>query len=153
MTHGARLSVHFGKQLMHALMRAMSGCSVLCSVWSCSSLSLLNGNLNIEFWFLLEKHKLHLKRINSPNSSYGEPIPTACIIHCVNVDNECAQAGGLLFGEGEMLHNDQQNRMWEPGRGGRWFISGLTVSRWCRLSQESNWFWAAKDVYSPGRRQ
>lgn len=98
MTHGARLSVHFGKQSMHALAGAMSGCSVLCSVWSCSSLSLLNGNLNIEFCFLLEKHKLRLKRINSPNSSYEEPIPTACIIHCVNVDNERAQAwGGASF--------------------------------------------------------
>lgn len=138
MTHGARLSVHFGKQLMHALIRAMSGCSVLCSVWSCSSLSLLNGNLNIEFYFLLEKHKLHLKRINSPNSCYEEPIPTACIIHCVNVHNERAQAGALLFGEGEMLHNDQQDV--GAGEKGRRFISGLTVSRWCRLSQESNWF-------------
>lgn len=65
------------------------------------------------------------------------------------MDNECAQAGGLLFGEGEMLHNDPQNRMWELGKTVHFWVNSVKVvqavsgkqlvlsSKGCLLSQPS----------------
>lgn len=65
-------------------------------VLSLSFLFPLNGNLNIDFWFHSNKHKLCIRKTKSPNSDYERQILTTCIIQSICGHNEQAKMSFFL---------------------------------------------------------